>query len=190
MDPCNHRPHALHPAPSRAMGWVAPIMLAVLAGACGGGGSGPTTPPAPPPTPPPPPTTIDIPAGRAALGLVSAGEVRFLGVAAGGEETELAVAETGDDGRFAEREVETDHAGPFAHQRRAERRGRTSRYLCDLLDGCTDRDGVAGGVRGNAAAIGTTLSAAMSSPSAGTRHRQHHAVYDGGRRAGDHRSVA
>lgn len=146
------------------LGWILPIILSLLAGACGGGSSPtpPSTPPAPPP-PPPPPTTIDIPAGRSALGLVSAGEVRFLAIAAGGEENELAVAETGDDGRFAEREVETDHTGPLRINVEPNDEG-TSRYLCDLLDGCIDRDGMQAAF-GETLPLSATLSAAVSSAS-------------------------
>ena len=164
MDPCNSRQC---PVPVRAKApqrWILPILLSALAGACGGGGSGPTTPPAPPPTPaPPPPTTIDIPAGRAALGLVSAGDVRILAIATGGDESELAAAETGDDGRFAEREIETDHTGPLRINVGPNEDG-TSRYLCDLLDGCEDRDG-ARAAFGETLPLSATLSVALSSPS-------------------------
>ena len=168
MEPCNSRPDSPHPALVRAgtpPGWIAPIMmLSVLAGACGGGSSGPTTPPAPPPAPPPPsPATIDIPAGRVALGLVSAGEVRFLTIAADGEETELAAAITGDDGHFAEREVETDHTGPLRINVGPNDEA-TSRYLCDLLDGCVDRDG-AEAAFGDTLPLSATLSAAVPSAS-------------------------
>ena len=165
MDPCNGTPYpALVRVRARApLGWVLPITLSVLAGACGGG-SGPTTPPAPPPAPPPPtPATIDIPAGRVALGLVSAGEARFLAIAADGEESELSLAETGDDGRFAEREVETDHTGPLRINVAPNDEG-TSRYLCDLLDGCMDRDGARADF-GETLPLTATLSAAVSSAS-------------------------
>lgn len=148
---------------SRApLGWILPIIVSMLAGACGGGSS-PTPPPTPPAPPPPAPTTIDIPAGRAALGLVSEGEVRFFAIAAGGEENELAVAETGDDGRFAEREVETDHTGPLRINV-GPNDGGTSRYLCDLLDGCVDRDD-ARAAFGETLPLSATLSAAVSSAS-------------------------
>ena len=151
------------PSISRApLGWILPIIVSVLAGACGGGSS-PAPPPTPPAPPTPPPTTIDIPAGRAALGLVSAGEVRFLAVAAGGEESELAVAETGENGRFAESEVETDHTGPLRINVEPNDGG-TSRYLCDLLDGCMDRDGVHAAF-GETLPLSATLSAAVTSPS-------------------------
>ncbi len=141
-------------------------MLALLAGACGGGGSSPAPPPAPPPPPPPAPTTIDVPAGRAALGPISAGEVRFLAVATGGEETELAVAATGDDGRFAQREVETEHTGPLRINVGPNDEG-TSRYLCDLLDGCVDADGVRAEF-GETLPLSSTLSAAVPSTSSDT----------------------
>ena len=166
MEPCDSGPQARHPALVRArepLGWILPIMLSVLAGACGGGGPSPT-PPTPSPEPPPPaPTTIDVPAGRAALGLVSAGDVRFLGIAANGEETELAGAETGDDGRFAERQVETDHTGLLRVNVGPNDEG-TSRYLCDLLDGCIDRDGLQAAF-GKTLPLSATLSAALSSAS-------------------------
>lgn len=141
-------------------------MLALLAAACGGGGSTPAPPPAPPPPPPPAPTTIDVPAGRAALGLISAGEVRFLAIATDGEETELAVAATGDDGRFAEREVETEHTGPLRINVGPNDEG-TSRYLCDLLDGCVGEDGVRADF-GETLPLSSTLSAAVSSASSET----------------------
>ena len=145
---------------------VLPPILALLAGACGGGGSSPAPPPTPPPPPPPAPTTIDVPAGRAALGLISAGEVRFLAVATDGEETELAVAATGDDGRFAEREVETEHTGPLRVNVGPNDEG-TSRYLCDLLDGCADTDG-ARAEFGETLSLQSTLSVAVSSTSSDT----------------------
>ncbi|MDE0451649.1 MAG: S41 family peptidase [Gammaproteobacteria bacterium] len=164
MDPCNGTPYPALVRARAPLGWVLPITLSVLAGACGGGGSGPTTPPAPPPAPPPPtPATIDIPAGRVALGLVSAGEVRFLAIAADGEESELALSETGDDGRFAEREVETDHTGPLRIGV-APNDEETSRYICDLLDGCMDRDGARADF-GETLPLTATLSAAVSSAS-------------------------
>ncbi len=141
-------------------------MLALLAGACGGGGSSPTPPPTPPPPPPPAPTTIDVPAGRAALGLISAGDVRFLAIATDGEETELAATATGDDGRFAEREVETEHTGPLRINVGPKDEG-TSRYLCDLLDGCVDADGVRAEF-GETLSLQSTLSVAVSSTSSDT----------------------
>ena len=141
-------------------------MLALLAGACGGGGSSPTPPPTPPPPPPPAPTTIDVPAGRAALGLISAGDVRFLAIATDGEETELAATATGDDGRFAEREVETEHTGPLRINV-GPKDEETSRYLCDLLDGCVDADGVRAEF-GETLSLQSTLSVAVSSTSSDT----------------------
>ena len=164
MDPRSNRQYPAMERARASPNWTLPIILSVLATACGGGGSGPTTPPAPPPTPPPPaPATIDIPAGRAALGLVSAGDVRVLAIATGGDESELAAAETGDDGRFAEREVETDHTGPLRINVGPNEEG-TSRYLCDLQDGCVDRDGVRADF-GETLPLSTTLSAAVSSAS-------------------------
>ncbi|MCY3818466.1 MAG: S41 family peptidase [Gammaproteobacteria bacterium] len=163
MDPCNSRQC---PVPVRArasLRWILPIVLSALAGACGGGGSSPAPPPPPPEPPPPPPATIDVPAGRAALGLVSAGDVRVLAIATGGEESELAAAETGDDGRFAEREVETEHTGPLRINVGPNEEG-TSRYLCDLQSGCVDRDGVQADF-GETLPLSTTLSAAVSSAS-------------------------
>ena len=166
MEPCDSGPRTHHPALARArepLGWILPIMLSVLAGACGGGGPDPR-PPTPSPEPPPPaPTTIDVPAGRAALGLVSAGEARFLGIAANGEETALAEAETGDDGRFAARQVETDHTGPLRINVGPNDEG-TSRYLCDLLGGCVDQNGEQAAF-GKTLPLSATLSAALSSAS-------------------------
>ena len=163
MEPCDSGPRTRHPALARArepLGW---IMLSVLAGACGGGGPDPR-PPTPSPEPPPPaPTTIDVPAGRAALGLVSAGEARFLGIAANGEETALAEAETGDDGRFAARQVETDHTGPLRITVGPNDKG-TSRYVCDLLGGCVDQNGERAAF-GKTLPLSATLSAALSSAS-------------------------
>ncbi len=160
MVPRNSRPLSASAHGSAPIGWILPIVLAALAGACGGGGSSPAPPPEPPP---PPPATIDIPAGRAALGLVSAGDVRVLAIATGGEESELAAAETGDDGRFAEREVESEHTGPLRINVAPNEEG-TSRYLCDLQDGCVDRDGVQADF-GDTLPLSTTLSAAVSSAS-------------------------
>ena len=166
MEPCDRGPRARHPAPGRAggrAGWIPAILLSILAGACGGGGPNPR-PPTPSPEPPPPaPATIDVPAGRAALGLVSAGEVRFLGIAANGEETELAAAATGDDGRFEARRVDSDHTGPLRINVGPDDEG-TSRYLCDLLDGCIDRDGGRAAF-GKTLPLSATLSAALSSAS-------------------------
>ena len=143
-----------------------PLTLAMLAGACGGGSS-PAPPPTPPAPPPPPePATINIPPGRAALGLISAGEVRFLAIAAGGDETELAVAATGDDGRFADREVETSHTGPLRINVGPNDEG-TSRYLCDLLDGCEGQDGARADF-GDTLPLSASLSAAISSTSSET----------------------
>ena len=166
MEPCDSGLQTRHPALVSAgerVGWILPIMLSVLAGACGGGGSNPTPPTLSPEPPPPAPTTIDVPAGRAALGLISAGEVRFLGIAANGEETELSEAETGDDGRFAARQVETDHTGPLRINVGPDDEA-TSRYLCDLSDGCVDRDGGRAAF-GETLPLSATLSAALSSAS-------------------------
>lgn len=162
MEPSNSRQYARDPVLKR---WVLTTILSVLAGACGGGSS-PSPPTPPPQPPPPPPTTIDIPAGRVALGLVSAGEVRFLAIAADGEETELAAARTGDDGRFAEREVETDHTGPLRINVEPNDEG-TSRYLCDLLDGCAGEDGVRADF-GETLPLSSTLAVAIASVSSDT----------------------
>ena len=150
---------------TRSLSWsirtALPLTLALLTGACGGG-SGPTpTPPTEPPTPAP--ATIKSPSGRAALGLITAGEVRFLAIAADGGETELAVATTGDDGRFEEREVETRHTGPLRINVGPDDAA-TSRYLCDLLDGCVDREGTRAAF-GETLPLTATLSAAVSSSS-------------------------
>ena len=106
---------------------------------------------------------IDIPAGRAALGLVTAGEVRVLAIAADGAESELAQAATNASGRFAEREVESDHTGPLRINV-GPSDAETSRYLCDLLDGCVDRND-ARAAFGEALPLSATLSAALSSES-------------------------
>ncbi len=166
IDRRNSRQPARNPSLVRAgapLGAALPLTLAVLVGACGGGSS-PAPPPAPAPPPPPPdPASIAIPPGRAALGLISTGEVRFLAIATGGEETELAVAATGDDGRFADREVETSHTGPLRINVGPNDEG-TSRYLCDLLDGCMDRDGSRADF-GETLPLSASLSAAVSSTS-------------------------
>ncbi len=141
---------------------IATTILPVLAGACGGGSSS-TPPPGPLPAAP---ATIDIPAGRAALGLVSAGDVRFFAIAPDARETELASAQTGDDGRFAAREVETDHDGPLRINVGPNDEG-TSRYLCDLLDGCIDENGVRADF-GERLSLSSTLSVAVSSVSSNT----------------------
>ncbi len=164
IEPRNSRQRSRNPSlacatvPLRA---ALPLTLAVLVGACGGGSS-PAPPPAPPP-PPPDPASIAIPPGRAALGLISTGEVRFLAIAAGGEETELAVAATGDDGRFADREVETSHTGPLRINVGPNDEG-TSRYLCDLSDGCEGPDGARADF-GETLSLSASLSAAVSSTS-------------------------
>ena len=163
-DPAKTRQPSRNPSLVRAGGplrTALPLTLAMLAGACGGGSS-PAPPPAPP-TPLPSAASIVIPPGRAALGLISEGEVRFLAIAAGGEETELAVAATGDDGRFADREVETDHTGPLRINVGPNDEG-TSRYLCDLLDGCEGEDG-AHAEFGETLPLSASLSAAVSSTS-------------------------
>ena len=95
--------------------------------------------------------------------MISAGEVRFLAIAAGGDETELAEAETGDDGRFEGSEVETDHTGPLRINV-GPNDEETSRYLCDLLDGCMDRDGTRAAF-GETLPLSASLSAAISSTS-------------------------
>ena len=140
------------------------LALTLLAGACGGGSSPPPPAPPPPAPPPPGPTTIDTPPGRAALGLISSADVRILAIATDGEETELAAVQTGEDGRFASQEVETEHTGP----RRINvgpNEEETSRYLCDLLDGCVDEDGVRADF-GETLLLSVTLSAAVPSTSA------------------------
>ncbi len=173
MDPCSSGARSPQLLSIRAMApkrTVLPLILALSAVACGGGGSGPfPPPPAPPPAPPPPPpaaATIETPGGRAALGLISTGEVRLLGIATDGEETEFVVAQTGDDGRFDGREVETDHTGPLRINV-GPNDEETSRYLCDLLDGCAAKDGTRVDF-GQRLALSASLSAAVSSTSSET----------------------
>ena len=160
-EPLDHRLRLRKPSLSWPIRATLPLTLALLTGACGGG-SGPTpTPPAEPPAPAP--TTIKLPSGRAALGLISAGEVRFLAIAADAAGTELTVATTDDDGRFEEREVETRHSGPLRINVGPDDAA-TSRFLCDLLDGCMDREG-AHAAFGETLPLSATLSAAVSSSS-------------------------